>query len=137
MKLGSIELKVAVPVVATALAGTLGTAVYKVVLSFGWFHPTTAQSLALVGVGAAALPVIVAVTGYATPHTPRSDLADPPGVLADPAGAVPGVSAPDAITPQPLADSSPAPQPPADAYPDTPPETGGSVAVPFAQQEAS
>ena len=156
MKLGNVELKVAVPVVATALTGTLGAALYRVVLSFGLFHPTTGQSLALAGVGAAALPVIAAVTGYATPHTPRPDVTDPgaSAVAGDGAtsnetggslaGTDPGVSPQPQITMSANASDFAAKMsearasidaPPADAYPDTPPAAGGSVAVPFAQQE--
>jgi len=128
--IGNIEMKVAVPVIATALTGTLGAALYRTLLAFGWFHPTAQQTISLAALGAAVLVVVQAVTGYASPHTPRPDLRAA-GVVAGPATAVPVVSAGDAATPQPRADSSVAladPPPPADSYPDTPPAPAQLVA---------
>ena len=68
---GPLESKVAVPaVVGGALVG-LSVALYKAVLAFGLFHPTPAQTAALLGLGAALLYLVQVVAGYLAPHTPR------------------------------------------------------------------
>ncbi len=145
MKLGNVELKVAVPLVATALTGTLGAAAYRTVLAFGWFHPTAQETISLAALGAALLVVVQGVSGYVAPHTSRPDLADPSGLPEQISAARPEDPAPTPI-PAPAPTPTPVPSPvqpptlPADAYPDTPPAAGGSVQVtpvPFPAQETS
>lgn len=69
----TVETKVAAPAIATAVVSTLGAAVYALVLSFGWFHPSAGQTAALAGMGAAVVYVVQVGTGYLAPHTSRPD----------------------------------------------------------------
>jgi len=107
----TVETKVAAPAIATALVSTLGGAIYALVLSFGWFHPSAGQTAALAGMGAAIIYVVQVVVGYLVPHTHRADLGasvvagDRPtpkqtgsSVVGSPPAPV--VSAPDTVTPQ-------------------------------------
>jgi len=74
----TVETKVAAPAIATAVVSTLGAAVYALVLSFGWFHPSAGQTAALAGMGAAVVYVVQVAVGYLVPHTQRADLSAAP-----------------------------------------------------------
>lgn len=69
-----IETKVSLPALVDLALTVLGAAIYKVVLAFGWFHPTAQQQLALAALGAAIILVVDKVTAYMAPHTSRPDL---------------------------------------------------------------
>ena len=73
----TVETKVAAPAIATAVVSTLGAAVYALILAFGWLHPTSGQTAALAGMGAAIVYVVQVAVGYLAPHTPRADLSAP------------------------------------------------------------
>ena len=79
----TVETKVAAPAIATAVVSTLGAAVYALILAFGWLHPTSGQTAALAGMGAAIVYLVQVAVGYMAPHTPRADLRTA-GVLMPP-----------------------------------------------------
>jgi len=80
----TVETKVAAPAIATAVVSTLGAAVYALILAFGWLHPSSGQTAALAGMGAAIVYLVQVVVGYLAPHTPRADLAGAPVAYLDP-----------------------------------------------------
>lgn len=96
----TIETKVSLPAIVTFLTGAAGSALYAVVLAYGWLHPTPAEASALIGVGSFVLIAEQTILGYLAPHTPRPDLPPQPVAVAT-AAALPGGSAAPPSTPGP------------------------------------
>lgn len=84
-----IETKVSLPALVDFVLVTLGSALYGVILAFGWFHPTDAQNAKLAALGGAVVLVVDKVTAYCAPHTDRPDLAQHDSAPQEGAPAVP------------------------------------------------
>ena len=84
MNVAPIETKVSLPAIVTFLTAAGGSALYGLVLAYGWLHPTSAQTAALTGVGSFVLIAEQTVLGFLAPHMHRPDLPAQP--VAAPVG---------------------------------------------------